>query len=68
MSFTRENATAAYRIIDVVGKNAITFAQYTEGMKSLGIESPNPKPIGYEQNKITMDVFVEEAMNGLKKL
>lgn len=60
-TFSRENLSALFRMFDVTGKGSITLEKYFEAMKDIGVTNYNLKPRGHTENKISQEIFVDEA-------
>ncbi|CAI9598411.1 unnamed protein product [Staurois parvus] len=63
--FDESNVEAVFGILDPAGQGYITRTQYTEALKTLGIDITNlPTP----PEKITMEVFKHDVRIHLKKM
>ncbi|KAI9334512.1 hypothetical protein DFJ73DRAFT_799088 [Zopfochytrium polystomum] len=65
--FTKENLVAVFRIFDVTGRGYISMAQYAAAMEDIGVSKFNATPIGADQDRITLEAFVDNAFAGLLK-
>ncbi|KAJ3127768.1 EF-hand calcium-binding domain-containing protein 10 [Irineochytrium annulatum] len=63
--FTRENLAAVFKIFDTTGKGYLTKDQYISAMEDIGAYGFNENPAGADQDRISNDTFVDNAMQAL---
>eukprot|EP00794_Sanderia_malayensis_P006914 gene6914-7691_t len=63
--FDESNVSSLFGMLDPSSKGTITQLQYKTAMENLGVTNYNRAPEGSESDKITLDVFQNEAMQGL---
>ncbi|XP_051885936.1 EF-hand calcium-binding domain-containing protein 10 [Pristis pectinata] len=66
--FDESNLDAVFGILDTTKQGYITLKQYTEALKTLGVEDFAKMPAGAHDNKIHLAVFKSEAKAGLMKM
>ncbi|CAF0774954.1 unnamed protein product [Brachionus calyciflorus] len=66
--FEDQNLQSIFGMLDPSGKGHITYRQYAEALKTLGIFDFDTDPDGRSEDKIKMDAFLREAKNGLNKI
>lgn len=62
------NLQSIFGMLDPSGKGSITYKQYCEALKTLGIQQFEMNPEGKKDDRIKMDVFMKEAKKGLIKI
>uniref|UniRef100_UPI00398F73AC EF-hand calcium-binding domain-containing protein 10 n=1 Tax=Pristiophorus japonicus TaxID=55135 RepID=UPI00398F73AC len=65
--FDDSNLDAVFGILDTTKQGHITLNQYTEALKTLGINDFVKEPLGASKNEISLTTFKLEATNGLMK-
>ncbi|XP_025108428.1 EF-hand calcium-binding domain-containing protein 10-like [Pomacea canaliculata] len=65
--FDESNIVSVFGMLDPTGSGFINLKQYHEALITLGVKDINQEPKGHDSNKISMDVFVEEAKKGLAR-
>ncbi|KAL7867907.1 hypothetical protein SRHO_G00092910 [Serrasalmus rhombeus] len=63
--FDNSNLDAVVGILDPANQGHITYAQYKEALKTLGIKNFNEFPEGLESDRISHETFKREAKEGL---
>ncbi|XP_028286310.1 EF-hand calcium-binding domain-containing protein 10 [Parambassis ranga] len=65
--FTTSNLDAIFRIMDPANQNYITFAQYKQVLTTLGVKNINECPEGVNNDRISLETFKKEAIQGLQR-
>ncbi|KAI0214480.1 hypothetical protein LSAT2_000428 [Lamellibrachia satsuma] len=65
--FDESNIESMFGMLDPTTTGFITFEQYKEAISTLGITEFDPHPEGSENNKISVDTFMQQAKRGLIK-
>ncbi|RVE71371.1 hypothetical protein OJAV_G00051000 [Oryzias javanicus] len=65
--FKRSNLDAVFGILDPAKQNHITFAQYKQALKTLGISDIDECPEGVNEDRISYETFKAEAERGLQR-
>ncbi len=55
------NLQSMFGMLDPSGKGSITYKQYFEALKTLGIQQFELNPEGKKDDRIKMDIFMKEA-------
>merc|ERR1711860_39840 len=66
--FDDTNIQSVYGMLDPTGRGFITVRQYREALTTLGINEFPDTPEGTEDDKITFDLFLREAREGLAQV
>ncbi|XP_004069449.1 EF-hand calcium-binding domain-containing protein 10 [Oryzias latipes] len=61
------NLDAVFGILDPAKQKHITFAQYRQAMKTLGIKDIDECPEGVNEDRISYETFKAEAERGLQR-
>ncbi|KAK0064094.1 EF-hand calcium-binding domain-containing protein 10, partial [Biomphalaria pfeifferi] len=64
--FDETNIKSVFGMLDPTGRGYITLKQYEEAMLTLGAKDYNPTPPGFDEDRINLDTFKLEAIEGLK--
>lgn len=56
-----QNLQSIFGMLDPSGKGFVSYRQYTEALKTLGIKDFDTDPEGKLEEKIKMDAFLREA-------
>lgn len=59
------NLDALFGILDPSNEGCITYGQYKEVLKTIGIKNFSAFPDGASENKISQETFIREVTNGL---
>ncbi|XP_062858527.1 EF-hand calcium-binding domain-containing protein 10 [Trichomycterus rosablanca] len=65
--FDDSNLDAVFGILDPTNQGHISYIQYKEALKILGIKNFNECPNGLENDRISLETFKREAKDGLLK-
>ncbi|XP_073329025.1 EF-hand calcium-binding domain-containing protein 10 [Pagrus major] len=65
--FNNTNLNAVFGILDPTNQQYITFAQYKHALTTLGIKDINECPEGVNEDRISHETFITEAIQGLKR-
>ncbi|XP_073688416.1 EF-hand calcium-binding domain-containing protein 10 [Garra rufa] len=63
--FNESNVDALFEILDPSHQGFITYSQYKEALKTLGIKNFNEFPEGASDDRISQETFIKEATEGL---
>ncbi|XP_076863391.1 EF-hand calcium-binding domain-containing protein 10 [Brachyhypopomus gauderio] len=63
--FDDSNLDAVFGILDPVNQGFISYVQYKEALKTLGIEKFNEHPEDFGNDRISNETFKREAKEGL---
>ncbi|XP_043084504.1 EF-hand calcium-binding domain-containing protein 10 [Puntigrus tetrazona] len=63
--FNESNLDALFGVLDPSRQSFITYSQYTEALKTLGIKNFNEFPEGASDDRISQETFIREATEGL---
>ncbi|KAL8575485.1 hypothetical protein ACOMHN_013036 [Nucella lapillus] len=63
--FDESNITSIFGMLDPTGRGYISHKQYNEALVTLGVKDFDLEPVGHDIDRITMDIFVREAKEGL---
>merc|ERR1712141_5631 len=64
--FDESNIQAVFGMLDPTDRGYIKLQQYTEALQSMGINNFQEAPPGGDLDRITYDIFLQEARNGLQ--
>lgn len=56
-----QNLQSVFGMLDPSGKGFISYRQYSEALKTLGINDFDTDPEGRSEDKVKMDAFLREA-------
>ncbi|XP_028306811.1 EF-hand calcium-binding domain-containing protein 10 [Gouania willdenowi] len=65
--FNDSNLQAVFKILDPANTNYITFAQYKQALITLGIKNANECPEGVNEDRISKETFITEAIQGQQR-
>ncbi|UJR31716.1 hypothetical protein I4U23_019196 [Adineta vaga] len=57
-----------FRMLDPAGHGHITYSQYASTMEALGVSNYNASPAGKDNDRITFEIFSQEARKRLNEL
>ncbi|XP_020603105.1 EF-hand calcium-binding domain-containing protein 10-like [Orbicella faveolata] len=63
--FDDSNVRSLFGMLDVTGKGFITYEQYKQGLETLGVKKFDRDPPGGDVDRISAEVFLKEARQGL---
>ncbi|XP_042609306.1 EF-hand calcium-binding domain-containing protein 10 isoform X2 [Cyprinus carpio] len=63
--FNESNLDALFGVLDPSHQGFITYSQYKEALKTLGIKNFNEFPEGASDDRISQETFMREATEGL---
>ncbi|XP_067236475.1 EF-hand calcium-binding domain-containing protein 10 isoform X2 [Chanodichthys erythropterus] len=63
--FNDSNLDALFGVLDPSSQGFITYGQYKEALKTLGIKNFNEFPDGASDDRISQETFIREATEGL---
>ncbi|XP_026058526.1 EF-hand calcium-binding domain-containing protein 10 [Carassius auratus] len=63
--FNESNLDALFGVLDPSHQGFITYSQYKEALKTLGIKNFNEFPEGASDDRISQETFIREATEGL---
>ncbi|XP_051976096.1 EF-hand calcium-binding domain-containing protein 10 isoform X1 [Xyrauchen texanus] len=66
--FNDSNLEALFGILDPSHQGYITYGQYKEALKTLGIKNFNEFPDGTSDDRISQETFIREAKEGLLRI
>ncbi|XP_029992249.1 EF-hand calcium-binding domain-containing protein 10 [Sphaeramia orbicularis] len=65
--FNTSNLDTVFGILDPAQRNYISLQQYKQALTALGVEDFNQHPEGVNEDRISLQTFRTEVMEGLKK-
>ncbi|KAJ7363188.1 EF-hand calcium-binding domain-containing protein 10 [Desmophyllum pertusum] len=63
--FDDSNVRSLFGMLDVTGKGFITYEQYKQGLETLGVQKFDKDPPGGDMDRISSEIFLKEARQGL---